>query len=115
MTASALSFLQEIENELEKAIASATRQYEDASLGGRPHAYMVLAKLRERRTTINSALIDLLQDRISIAPPSESTVKRTAELTTELQKLTNAVQRFDATLDLLSDLSVLITKIIKGS
>lgn len=112
MTDSALSWLQSIETILERAIADVTRQYEDASLEHRPRVYMVLAKLRERRATINNALVDLLQARITIEPPSAETVARTVKLTTDLQQLTAAVSQYDAMLKLLSDLSSLVTQTI---
>lgn len=112
MTDSALHWLQEIETSLEAAVTKASRLYDAAPLKDRPRMYMLLAKLRERRTTINNALVDLLQARITIEPPSPQTVKRTKALTDDLQDWTNAVRQYDAMLKLLSDLSSLVSQTI---
>ncbi|MDQ1812447.1 hypothetical protein RBA41_03935 [Massilia sp. CCM 9210] len=112
MSDSAIPWLQSIETILQRAIADVTIEYETASLKDRPKVYMVLAKLRERRNTVNNAIIDILQERIQIRPPSADTVSRTKALTDALQLLVFTIEKYDAVLKLLSDLSVLITKTI---
>ncbi|MES2019592.1 MAG: hypothetical protein V4484_24120 [Pseudomonadota bacterium] len=109
---SEVRWLQSIESNLERAIADLTVQYRAASLKNRPRVYMVLAKLRERRTTVNDALIDVLQERIRIQAPSAETIADTLALADKLQVLIRKGVEYDAMLGLLSEISVLVTKTI---
>lgn len=107
-----LTWLQGIETSLQTSIAILTVKYESAALGEKAQIFWTLSKLNERRATVHSAIIDLLQNRLAFSPPSPQTIDRTKKLTDNLQELVRNSNRYEAILKLLTDLSSLLTDVV---
>lgn len=107
--------LMKVRNALVMASANLEAEWEMATNEEEKHAlWLHLLQVRKELAFVKRAILDLLQEAMTIRPPSQPLIDRTEVLVDAVQKQVIAIGRAQAIIKLVSELGKLAQELVNG-